>query len=146
MKKVITICLLVVTLLVGGMTMDAKTTKKKATKAKTTQTPSAQWNGDIPSAAILYSMFSNDSKYDNQFKSYGYKITYQTFKQWKKAGVCEIEISGGSGGSSISIIINDSQKRNWLYDNIKKFISNLKVKHYERVTMSGNEISFFSYQ
>ena len=37
MKKVITICLLVVTLLAGGMTMDAKTTKKKS-KTRTTKT------------------------------------------------------------------------------------------------------------
>ena len=37
MKKIITICLLVVTFLAGGITMDAKTTKKKA-KAKTSQT------------------------------------------------------------------------------------------------------------
>ena len=36
MKKVITICLMVVTLLVGGMTVEAKTTKKKG-KARTTQ-------------------------------------------------------------------------------------------------------------
>ena len=36
MKKIITVCLLIVTLLIGGMTMEAKTTKKKA-KAKTTQ-------------------------------------------------------------------------------------------------------------
>lgn len=37
MKKVITICLLVVTLIVGGMTIDAKTTKK-GSKTKTTST------------------------------------------------------------------------------------------------------------
>ena len=43
MKKVITICLLVVTLLVGGMTMDAKTTKKKG-KARTAQTSSSNIN------------------------------------------------------------------------------------------------------
>ena len=38
MKKVITICLLVITLLVGGTTIDAKTAKKKSTKAKTSLT------------------------------------------------------------------------------------------------------------
>ena len=37
MKKLITICLLAMTLIAGGMTMDAKTTKKK-TKARTSQT------------------------------------------------------------------------------------------------------------
>ena len=57
MNKVITICLLVVTLLLGGMTMEAKTTKKKSTKTKTTQTSSAQWNGDIPSASVIAQFF-----------------------------------------------------------------------------------------
>lgn len=37
MKKVITVCLVIITLFVGGMTVDAKTTKKKS-KATTTQT------------------------------------------------------------------------------------------------------------
>ena len=39
MKKVITICLIAVSLLVGGITMEAKTAKKKA-KAKTSSTAS----------------------------------------------------------------------------------------------------------
>lgn len=37
MKKLITICLLVVSLIIGGMTLEAKTTKKKS-RARTTQT------------------------------------------------------------------------------------------------------------
>lgn len=49
MKKVITICLLVITLLVGGMTTYGKTTKKKSSKSSS----SASWNGDIPSAAVV---------------------------------------------------------------------------------------------
>ena len=40
MKKLITICLLVVTLLVGGMTMDAKTTKKKSKGSSSKQSSS----------------------------------------------------------------------------------------------------------
>ena len=36
MKKVITICLLVVVILIGGMTMEAKTTKKAKTKSNST--------------------------------------------------------------------------------------------------------------
>ena len=145
MKKVITIFLLVVTLVSSGTILDAKTTKKKA-KAKTTQSSFLRWNGDIPSAAILYSMFTNDSKYDKQFKNHGYSIKYQTFKEWNKPGVCEIRKSGGSGGSDIVIVINDYQKRNWLYNNIKKYISLYNLKHYERVSMKGNEITFYSYQ
>ena len=40
MKRVITICLLVVSIFVGGMTVDAKTTKTTK-KARTTQTTSS---------------------------------------------------------------------------------------------------------
>ena len=68
MKKVITICLLVVTLLVGGMTMDAKTSKKKSSKSSS----SATWNGDIPSAAVIVKLF--DSNDGSQLVKHGYKF------------------------------------------------------------------------
>ncbi|MCH5223258.1 MAG: hypothetical protein J1E82_04390 [Muribaculaceae bacterium] len=61
MKKIFTICLLIITLLTGGMTMDAKTAKKKA-KARSSQT-SSQWNGDIPSASFLANTFFYGYKY-----------------------------------------------------------------------------------
>ena len=73
MRRFVLLSVIVVSCLLGGMTLEAKTAKKKS-KARTTQTSSSQWNGDIPSAAILYSMFTNDSKYDKQFKNHGYSI------------------------------------------------------------------------
>lgn len=57
MKKIITICLLVVTLLAGGMTMEAKTTKKKA-KAKTTRTTKSK----IPAGAFAMIKIWGDQK------------------------------------------------------------------------------------
>ena len=144
MKKVIMIMMLISALLVGGIAVEAKTTKKS--KSTTTQSSSRLWNGDIPSATILYSMFTNDKKYDRQFRDHGYIIIDETFKQWNKYGVCEIEIWGGSGGSFVDVIVYDPTKRNWLYNNIKNFISSHKLRHYEKVEMKGNTISFFSYQ
>ena len=117
MKKVITICLLVVTLLVGGMTMDAKTSKKKSSKSSS----SATWNGDIPSAAIIV----NPHKYDSQLINHGYRDDYTGFI---KSGVCEFHHMGTSGGWVIDIEIPDSSKRNWLYNNIKSYIRNSKDK------------------
>ena len=127
MKKVITTCLLVVTLLVGGLTLEAKTTKKKG-KSKTTQTssaPSAQWNGDIPSAKIIEQFFmgslseAQKSKYKNQFINHGYHFEdYDDIAI--KEGVCEIEVSY-SQSIEIFIEVYDSELRNWLYNNIRSF-------------------------
>lgn len=59
MKKVIIICLLVVTLLVGGMTIDAKTTKR-ASKAKTTQTKqSPNVMGKVKVDNMTYNIMKN---------------------------------------------------------------------------------------
>lgn len=43
MKKIITICLLVITLLVGGMTLDAKTTKKSAKTSQSRKSSSSSF-------------------------------------------------------------------------------------------------------
>ena len=67
MKKVITICLLVISLLVGGTTVDAKTTKKKG-KARTTQSASSK------SSSKKDQMIGKLKKYRNQDTA-GYFIT-----------------------------------------------------------------------
>lgn len=117
MKKAITICLLVVTLLAGGMTMDAKTTKKKSSKSSA----SASWNGDVPSAALIFNLGP-----ESEFTSHGY---YWDDGGYKKPGVCEFHRMGTSGGWVIDIEIPDSSKRTWLYNNIKSFIKNSKSKY-----------------
>ena len=61
MKKIITICLLVVTLLVGGMTAEAKTTKKKSSKKSSQTVAKAQLlSNDICS----YFTFSSKGTYN----------------------------------------------------------------------------------
>ena len=62
MKKVITICLLVVTLLVGAMTIDAKTTKKKTTK-KTTRTSASRSSIDGASYLDSSTFMSDEGFY-----------------------------------------------------------------------------------
>lgn len=89
MKKIFTICLLIIALLAGGMTMDAKTTKKKSSKSSS----SASWNGDIPSAAIILSA----DEYKSQFKNKGYDTSYWPYKP----DVFDMEWVGTSGGPSL---------------------------------------------
>ena len=128
MKKIITICLLIVTLIVGGTTMDGKATKKK-NKTKTSQTVSSQWNGDIPPASTMYGFFQNRNSY-SAFKNHGYSYSGDDLEgSLVKAGVCSIEWTiCGSHACSIQIYVYDSSKRQWLYNNLKKYISSKKIK------------------
>ena len=86
MKKLITICLLAMTLIAGGMTMDAKTTKKKS-KVKTTQTAK---KGHSLSVETFF-------KCENpQYKLYWYKDLSKIESAMKKLGYMEIgEEDGG---------------------------------------------------
>ena len=61
MKKVITICLLVVNLLVGGMTVEAKTTKKKSTKSSSQTVAKAQL---LSNDVCSYFTFSSKGTYN----------------------------------------------------------------------------------
>ena len=150
MKKVITICLLVVTLFVGSMTMDAKTTKKKSTRGKTTQTSSAQWNGDIPSAKIIEQFFmgglseAQKSKYRGQFINHGYHFEdYDDIAI--KDNVCEIETQRSAQSIEIYIVVYDSELRNWLYNDILNFKKSQKSNsRFYGVYMVDDKI-FFGY-
>lgn len=123
--RVITIFLAIVTIFAGSMTMDAKTTKKKRT-SRTTQTPTAQWNGDIPSAIIIEQFFfllgttAQVDKYRSQFIDHGYHLEDNDFAI--KDGVCEItsEIDGET--LLAHIIIYDSTMRQWLYKDMQNFV------------------------
>ena len=61
MKKVITICLLIVTLLAGGMTMEAKTTKKKSSKKSSQTVAKAQL---LSNDVCRYFTFSSKGTYN----------------------------------------------------------------------------------
>ena len=74
MKKVITICLLVVTLLVGGLTVEAKTTKKKS-KIKSSKTTSNSYNnpftkkykGYIGPYSVIVTLTFYDYEFDRTY-------------------------------------------------------------------------------
>ena len=150
MNKVITICLLVVTLLAGATTMEAKTTKKKSTKTKTTQTSSAQWNGDIPSAKVIEQFFmgglseAQKSKYKSQFINHGYHFEdYESVAI--KEGVCEIEVTYAAQSIDMTIVVYDSAQRNWLYNNLLSFKKSQKSNSpFFGTWVDGNTI-FFGY-
>lgn len=124
MKKIATILMLITAILVGGMTLDAKTIKKKSSKSSTTAT----WNGDIPSAGIIIAW----RNYESQLINHGYRADGSGCT---KPGVCSFEHMGTSGGWVIDIEIPDSNKRTWLYNNIKSYIRNSKDKDIRKSTV-----------
>ena len=81
MKKVITICILVVTFLVGGMTMEAKTTKKKS-KAKSSRSYqksyempfTKKYKGNIGPYEIKVTLTFYDYDYDFLVHSNNWKV------------------------------------------------------------------------
>ena len=149
MKKVITICLLVVTLLVGGMTVEAKTTKKKG-RTRTTQTYSSQWNGDIPPASFLANTFFFGSDHPNNkniLKDHGYTPVTREFRDdcYVKEGVCEIEVAYSAQSMEIFIVVYDSEQRNWLYNNILSFKKSQKSNSPFFGTWVDGTTIFFGY-
>ena len=146
MKKIITICLLVVTLLLGGMTMEAKTTKKKA-KAKTASTSSAKWNGDIPPASFIANTFFFGSRFPNNeniLKNHGYTMVkeYGGIVNASKEGVCEIGFQSWAHSMEVSITVYNTTQREWLYNSIRSFLkSEGRHSGYEAV-LDGNSIYF----
>ena len=150
MKKLVSVCLLVVTLLVGGMTVDAKTTKKKK-KARTTQTSSsAFWNGDIPSALFIYTLHDDNSEiYFKELRKHGYKLdsdksgAHETF--WKKSNICTVysDVLDCDGIHIDTVIwIKDSSSRNKLYNDLKKLIAQKGTSNTCSVSLSDGEITF----
>ena len=125
MKKIIPICLLVISLFVGGITIDAKTTKKKK-KVRTTQTSSsALWNGDMPTGNNI---LKNGSWLSPVFAQKGFReVKGGDFPAIKKDGVCCIEYCGGMGAEQWTITVFDTSKLNWLYQDLKKATSHDKL-------------------
>lgn len=143
MKKVITICLLVVTLLAGGMSMDAKTTKKTS-KAKTTRTSSSSkyWDGDMPTATLALAFVGPANKNSDSygFAQKGYRVTEgEVCDAWIKDGVCKIENWGGSGGGETTVTVYDTSKLNQLYNAIKTAAQKRGLE----VNKNGNSIFIF---
>lgn len=80
MKKVITICLLVVTILAGAVSMDAKSTKKRS-KAKTTQTTrdssdtfTKKYKGNIGPYDVVVTLTFYDYNFDSFVRAHNWKV------------------------------------------------------------------------
>ena len=148
MKKVITICLLVVSLFVGGWTLDAKTTKKK-TKTRTSQASSAS-NVSGPSYMVYTNDFFKFSKgklleYKDPDKLYsylenkGYKIISSTipFEGW-------IDKTYENNGIVINISIADNAFQGFITINFvnsqqtELFLSNLKSTGWKKYSGGNN--------
>ena len=135
MKKIISVCLLVVSFLMVGMTMDAKTTKKKST-TKTAQTASSK---ELPKFEDFYFWgYSDDneknmfilqpslkqlqkdlSKYGYQYKGIKFLNHSGDYYRFTRAGGPEILITDYSGYADIFITFNGSNE-------LKKYLEYLK--------------------
>lgn len=138
MKRITAIIMLMAVILIGGMTIDAKTTKKNSSKSSS----SATWNGDIPSPSIIVKLF--DTNNGSQLEKHGYRFTDNSSDDmidlsWTKSGVCKFNYTHGSeaGDDALEIDVYDSAKRNKLYKDLKKYLSNKKGYS---VFQSGNQI------
>lgn len=146
MKKIITIFMMTMAIILGGVTMDAKSSSKKSFSKSS---PSASWNGDIPSASFIVDMGNWNSSIDSQFKKHGYQKTDSKNDEfgrevtWTKPGVCKIhyfDSNVDAADTGWSIEVYDSSKRTKLYNDLKQYF---KSQKYWNVDKEGNKISVY---
>ena len=142
MKKVITSCLLVVTLSVGGMTLDAKTTKKK-TKAKTTQSSKSGTDG---ASKLNYGTFfsgkggiefRNRRDIESALEKAGFKLKSSSTNYKFTCNGTRVEISGDGDYIDIDIFFKNKKT-------LDSFVAKMESSgfKYEITTASG--IEYFS--
>ena len=121
MKKYLKALYLVV--LAMGL-MSAGSISAEPVKAAATVQTSALWNGDVPSAEVIYSFFyKGSSRYVQPLKAHGYILTDDVMtKKAVKAEYCDMEFTFTDKGAMLEIRLNDADKRSWLVENIEKFI------------------------
>ena len=163
MKKLITICLLVVTMLVGGMTVDAKTTKKKS-KAKSNSSAICKFKFDNVTKGdsrynVSFSLLSNGkvkatkNGFIGNFKKLkgAYKVTIDEVLEgdscWEVLFVGDYvySIGGGTDGDTVHdftfnpsgntvTIINSSDMSDREFKELNKLPSlTLPLSHFKRV-------------
>ena len=106
---------------------------------------SALWNGDVPSAEVIYSFFyKGSSRYEQPLKAHGYVLTDNvTTKKAVKPGYCEMEFRFTDNGAALEIRLDDAAGRTWLVDNIRSFIkTDLSREVGYTVTQEGDVIHF----
>ena len=151
MKRIVTIIMLTA-LFIGGIAAKTKTIQKvrEAKAAHKIQSKRGSsgfsWNGDIPSAELLYNyaMCYDREKSISEFKKHGY-IPETEDASWDsvwvvvKPGVArfyplDVMYTG------VYIEVEDAAKRKWLYNDFKKFISTHKIEEPYELKIDGKEI------
>ena len=149
MKRIVTIIMLAA-LFIGGVAADAKTIQKLkgAKAAHKTQTKrdssGSSWNGDIPSAELLYNyaMCHDREKSISEFKKHGYVPEDSSWDSvWVvvKPGVARfypLDVMQ----TGVYIEVEDAVKRKWLYNDFKKFISTHKIEEPYELEIDGKAV------
>lgn len=120
--QILSLAAIVATGLTGGNYVNAQTAKS----ASTSVPASALWNGDVPSAEIIYSFFyKGSSRYEHPLKTHGYVLTDNVeTKKAVKPGFCDMEFKFTDNGATLAIRLDDTVGQQWLVDNIEQFIKN----------------------
>lgn len=141
MKKIITICLLVITLLAGGMTAEAKTTKKKG-KARTTQSNKSTVDG---SSKLDYDTFFSDQggfefknmmEIESALYKAGFKLKSSSTQYKFTCNGTTVEIYGD--GDQIEISIKFMSKKN-----SETFVSKMEDSGFEYKYSTRSGISYY---
>lgn len=127
MRKIITICLLIITIFTGGMSLDAKTSKKKS-KARTTNRVKTETYTELekqfilPSELVTKRNVKQNTDILKYLKNKGFKITYDPLgEKWESAykevldsetgKMYSMELFWNCGAHSCSIHINFANKQ-----------------------------------
>lgn len=122
-KRLLSLAVIVAAGMMGGEYVNAQTAKS----ASASVPASALWNGDVPSAEVIYSFFyKGSSRYEHPLKSHGYVLTDNIeAKKAVKPGFCDMEFKFTDDGATLDIRLDDATGRQWLVDNIEWFIKNV---------------------
>ena len=140
-KTIISAAVILMSCLTGVNMVNGCPASMPAPVAQSSASP--LWNGDIPSAEIIYSFFYKGStRYEQPLKAHGYVLTDNvTSKQAVKPGFCQMDFKFKDAGAELEIRLDDTTGQEWLVENIKNYISTALDKDYT-VTLTDGVIHF----
>lgn len=130
----------------ASVNLNASSSAATVNAVATAPAASSLWNGDIPSAEIIYSFFyKGSSRYAQPLTSHGYKLTDNVMtKQALKPGFCQMDFKFNDSGATLDIRLEDEAGRDWLVDNIKDYISSTLDPDYT-VTLAEDGVIHFDW-
>lgn len=136
MKKIICLCMLAVALLAGSANANAQSPGKDKMKGKKTSSvekplaKTSNWWKELPTGALIFSLFEDCTLYEKQFTGHGYKLDYNpdetTLCVWNNPGVCRISLSY-EPKQRIQITVPDEDNRNWVYNSLQTYLKQNKL-------------------